>query len=110
MDAPTEVSEAQLKELHIRVRVPPKGRVAVAVFSTPGVGPRRDLYCGWRVSVARAAQARGFLAIGPPAVSNGARPRMRPRAASSIEETGITQGLLRNLAMDAGVRDLAFVR
>jgi aspartyl-tRNA synthetase len=24
MDAPTEVSEAQLKELHIRVRVPPK--------------------------------------------------------------------------------------
>ena len=25
MDAPTEVSEAQLRELHIRVRVPPKG-------------------------------------------------------------------------------------
>jgi hypothetical protein len=24
MDAPTEVSEAQLRELHIRVRVPPK--------------------------------------------------------------------------------------
>jgi aspartyl-tRNA synthetase len=24
MDAPTEVSEAQLKELHIRVRTPPK--------------------------------------------------------------------------------------
>jgi dihydroneopterin triphosphate diphosphatase len=24
MDAPTEVSEAQLRELHIRIRVPPK--------------------------------------------------------------------------------------
>ena len=95
MDAPTEVSEAQLRELHIRVRVPPKVEYVAAV-STPGIGIDRDLYRRRRVSAARTAQTARILAIGH------RQPRMgrdgRCGSARELEEeTGITQGALRNL-------------
>ena len=94
MDAPTEVSEAQLRELHIRVRAPIKGRLAT--FRRPESVLIVIYTAAGEFLLIERCKPAGFWQSVTGSMEWGELPGQAARR-EVIEETGITAGVLKNL-------------